>query len=240
MTAPNAGDSMGPGPRHDTVRDYYDELWKRKASPAAEPHDGRGVTRTDVARRVLTWGDRLLDVGCWGGEGLARMRAADRFRELYGVDLVPASVEKARSRGVLAEVVDLNLQKLPYADGYFDAVTCLAVVPQVFDPERAVAELARVLRPEGQLVLSVSNVAFLPIRLALLRGRLPRTSPDPGWDGGQLHYFTLGATRDLVARHGLRIVGIHAIGRWLPLRQLWPSLLSRDLVLDLRRSAASV
>jgi SAM-dependent methyltransferase len=228
---------MQQGSRHDTVHDYYEDLWSRKASPTTVPHIGRGATRTDVARSVLIAGDRLLDVGCWGGDGLARMEAAGRFRELYGVDLVPASVEKARSRGVRAEVVDLNLQGLPYSDGYFDAVTCLAVVPQVFDPERAVAELARVLRPEGQLVLSVSNVAFLPIRLALLRGHLPRTSPDPGWDGGQLHYFTLGATRELVAGHGLRVIGIHATGRLVSLRQLWPSLLSRDLVFDLRRSA---
>jgi SAM-dependent methyltransferase len=234
----NEGNSMHQGSRRDTAHDYYEELWTLKAGPAAVRHDGRGATRTDVARRLLVPGDRLLDVGCWGGEGLVRMEATSRFRELYGVDLVPASVERARSRGIQAEVVDLNLQGLPYPDGYFDAVTCLAVVPQVFDPERAVAELSRVVRPGGQLVLSVSNVAFLPIRLTLLRGRLPRTSPDPGWDGGQLHYFTLGATRELVARHSLSIVGIHATGRWLSLRQLWPSLLSRDLVFDLRRSAA--
>jgi len=236
MMAASGHGSMDPTPSRDTVHDYYEQLWRRKSSPTSLRHDGRGQTRTDVARRILVAGNRLLDVGCWGGEGLARMRAADRFRELYGVDLVPASVEQARSRGVQADVVDLNQQALPYPDGYFDVVTCLAVVAQVFDPERTVVELARVLRPAGQLVLSVPNVGFLPIRLALLGGRLPRTSPDPGWDGGQLHYFTLSATRELVERHDLVVAGIHATGRWLFLRQLRPSLLSRDLVFDLRRA----
>lgn len=222
--------------RRDAIGHYYDELWARKAGVAPPRPEGRGATRTDVARSLLLPGARLLDVGCWGGEGLARMQAGGSFAELHGVDLIPASVEAARARGIKAEVVDLNAQPLPYADGFFDAVTCLAVIAQVFDPERAVGELSRVLRPGGQLVLSVPNVAVIPNRLALLRGRLPRTSPDPGWDGGQLHYFTLRATRDLLERHGLRVRAAHPTGRWPALRRLWPAFLSRDLVFDARRA----
>ncbi len=219
----------------NAVQAYYDRLWASKAGcPAA--HDIVGPTRTDVARRLLRPGTRLLDVGCWGGEGLGRMDAASRFSELYGVDLIPASVEAARARGIQASLVDLNQQALPFADGLFDAVTCLAVIAQVFDPERTVAELARVLRPGGQLVLSVPNVAVLPNRLALLVGRRPRTSPDPAWDGGQLHYFTLGATRDLLERHGLVVQSVHPTGRRPMLRRVWPALLSRDLVFDVRRA----
>ncbi len=219
----------------DAIRRYYDELWVRKTAGAPEAGTS-AASRTDVARRLLSPGTRLLDVGCWGGEGLERMEAASRFPELYGVDLIPASVEAARARGIQASVVDLNQQALPFADGFFDAVTCLAVIAQVFDPVRAVAELARVLRPGGQLVLSVPNVAVLPNRLALLLGRRPRTSPDPAWDGGQLHYFTLGATRELLERHGLRVRAVAPTGRWLAPRRLWPALLSRDLVFDARRA----
>jgi SAM-dependent methyltransferase len=184
---------------------------------------------------MLRPGERLLDVGCWGGEGLERMGAAGGFRELYGVDLLDASVEAARRKGIRAERVDLNHETLPFPDEFFDSVTCLAVVAQVFDPERVVAELGRVLKIDGQLLLSVANIAALPHRTALLFGRLPITSRDPGWDGAQLHYFTEAATIDLLERHHLRVRRTSATGRWLWLRQLLPTLLSRDLVFDAER-----
>lgn len=217
--------------RGDLVQDYYRDLWRGKSEGWIR-HDGGGATRTDVAGSLLAGGNRLLDVGCWGGEGLQRMGAAGRFRELYGMDLLDSSVEAARAKGVQARVADLNREPLPFESEFFDAVTCLAVIGQVFDPERAVDELRRVLRVGGQLVLSVSNIAALPHRIALLLGRLPITSRDPGWDGGQLHYFTIAATRALLARHDFGVKRIVATGRWQSLRQVWPALLSRDLVFD--------
>jgi SAM-dependent methyltransferase len=227
----------GPDPTHpglgrDVVQAYYSDLWERKRGPTPPRHEGRGPTRTDIAGRLLRPGKRLLDVGCWGGEGLERMAVAPRFRELYGIDLLESSIEAARAKGIRAERVDLNHQVLPFPDGFFDAVTCLAVIAQVFDPERVVAELKRVLRVGGQLVLSVGNIAALPHRAALLFGRLPVTSRDPGWDGGQLHYFTAGTTRRLLERHDLLVRGTFASGRWLALRQLFPTLLSRELLFD--------
>jgi SAM-dependent methyltransferase len=179
----------------------------------------------------------MLDVGCWGGASLERMSAHNMFRELHGVDLLESSVQAARARGMKAEVVDLNQQSLPYDEGFFDAVTCLAVIAQLFDPGWALFEIRRVLRPSGQLILSVPNVACLPNRLKLLVGRRPRTSPDPGWDGGQLNYFTLSHTRKLLEQTGFEVRAVYAVGRWSRLRGAWPALLSRDLVFDATRSA---
>ena len=223
--------------RADRVRAFYKALWEGKSHAwSAAPRRQRG-TRTEVAGALLRPGARLLDVGCWGGEGLERMGASALFPELHGVDLIEASVQAARRRGIKAEVVDLNMRPLPYPDRFFDAVTCLAVIPQVFDPEAVVAELHRVLTPGGQLVLSVGNVAVLPNRVRLLLGRRPRTSPDPGWDGGQLHYFTLSETHRLLERHGFDVTGVHPAGRWLAARRLWLALLSSALVFDAHRRA---
>ena len=89
---------------------------------------------------------RVLDAGCGAGD-FARTIATPK---VVGVDLSPAIVERARSRGVDARVADI--QELPFADGEFDVVVCNWVLYHLPDLDRGLAELARVLRPGGRFV----------------------------------------------------------------------------------------
>ena len=147
--------------------------------------------RHTVAKRIIAGlSGKLLDIGCWGGKSLQLMGAFEQFEELYGVDIIKESVESARQIGIKATQCNLNEEPLPFDDNYFNVVTCLAVIGQIFDPYFVVKEIHRVLKINGILILNVPNVASLPNRIRLLLGRLPVTSRGPGWDGGQLHYFT--------------------------------------------------
>ena len=66
----------------------------------------------------------------------------------------------------------------------------------MFDPVLFLQRVGRVIRPGGQLVISVPNIRYWPRLKSLLLGYFPRTTGDPyGYDGGHLHYF---ATRNLV------------------------------------------
>ena len=85
------------------------------------------------------------------------------------------------------------------------------------------------LKTHGVLILNVPNVGSLPNRVRLLLGRLPVTSRDPGWDGGQLHYFTLFDTKKALESKGFRVLKVQVSGGTQALRQLWPSLLSGTL-----------
>jgi SAM-dependent methyltransferase len=114
-------------------------------------HDVTGWVRGDPALEALAAiaearPRRVLDAGC--GDGLfARTIAAP---SVVGVDSSPAMVERARSRGVDAQVADI--QQLPFDDGEFDVVVCNWVLYHLPDLEGGVAELARVVRGGGRFV----------------------------------------------------------------------------------------
>jgi methionine biosynthesis protein MetW len=188
--------------------------------------------RTDVVSGLLRPGAALLDVGCGDGDLLKRnMR---RFQRLHGVDIAMNRVSRAAaggSRDILVQVADIDAG-LPYDDGRFDAVTCVAVLEHVFDPAALVRELARVLKCEGQLVVEVPNIAFLPRRIGLLLGRLPRTAyNEPGWDGSHLHYFTFDALEKQLAQNGVQVTHRLCAGIAHRLRSVRPQLLGADIIL---------
>ncbi len=230
---------------------YYKELWLQKSGQHEYKlkkesgfygkvrdvlFDAQKNGRHSVAQTLLKGtAGRLLDIGCWGGEAVRSMGAMEQFDEVFGIDLIEDSVLSAKSKGVKAFVCNLNEQGLPFQDSFFDAVTCLAVVGQIFDPDFVLQETCRVLKPKGILILNVPNVASLPNRVRLLFGRAPVTSRDPGWDGGQLHYFTMGNVTEGLAANGFEVDRIHASGGGLWLRQIRPSLLSGTLTFKARK-----
>ena len=112
---------------------------------------------------------RVLEVG--GGEGeLAGRIVAELGAELVGVDQSERMVEIQRTNGLDARVADV--QELPFADEEFDAVLAAWMLYHVPDLDRALAEIARVLRRTGRLV-AVTNAIDHMQELWDLAGREP-------------------------------------------------------------------
>ncbi|MGW1345937.1 class I SAM-dependent methyltransferase [Kribbella sp. NPDC002412] len=102
-------------------------------------------------------GRRILDAGCGSGPLTAALR--DRGAIMTGFDLSPAMIELARRR--LGEDADLTVadlaKPLPYADTAFDDVVASLVLHYLEDWTEPLAELRRVLKPGGRLILSVNH-----------------------------------------------------------------------------------
>jgi ubiquinone/menaquinone biosynthesis C-methylase UbiE len=100
----------------------------------------------------------VLDVGC--GPGRLGGRVAEHCgAEVVGVDTSVRMVELARERGLAAIVGDA--QSLPFADREFDCVLAAWMLYHVPSLDRAVLELARVLRPGGLLVATTNGEGHL-------------------------------------------------------------------------------
>lgn len=104
--------------------------------------------------------DDLLEIGCGSGGLLARH--ASHVRRIAGIDLSEVQVRMARRRLARriadgsAEIVLGDVTALPWPDSRFSAVVWLwGVEVMVGDPHQALAEIRRVLRPDGRVVLSV-------------------------------------------------------------------------------------
>jgi 2-polyprenyl-6-hydroxyphenyl methylase/3-demethylubiquinone-9 3-methyltransferase len=148
-------------------------------------------------------GRRAADVGCGAGllaEPLARLGAA-----VTAVDAAPENIAAARlhAQGQGLEI-DYRVGGVESLDGQHDLVTCLEVVEHVADPRGFVAGLARILAPDGLLVLSTPNRTatsrLVMILLAEGTGRIPRGTHD--WE----KFLTPEETCALLRDAGLEIV----------------------------------
>jgi len=95
----------------------------------------------------------LLDIGSGGGFVASGLREAAR---VTAIDISATAVVEARNAGV-HRVAVADAQRLPFADGSFQAAVCSEVLEHVEDPGRVIAEAARVLAPGGILLFSTPN-----------------------------------------------------------------------------------
>jgi 2-polyprenyl-3-methyl-5-hydroxy-6-metoxy-1,4-benzoquinol methylase len=108
---------------------------------------------------------RVLEVGCGMGQLAERMHL-ELDAEVVAIDQSERMVELTRKRGVDAHVADV--QELPYDDGEFDVVVAAWMLYHVPDVERALDEIARVLRPAGRLVTATNHADHLKELRALV------------------------------------------------------------------------
>ncbi len=122
---------------------------------------GEHLSRYGFAARGVA-GLRVLDVACGAGFGLQTLRRAGAHA--IGMDLDVEALSAGRASAT-APVACADATRLPLADGTLDRVVSFETLEHVHDAEAMVAELGRVLRPDGELILSTPNRAFGPPEL---------------------------------------------------------------------------
>jgi SAM-dependent methyltransferase len=100
---------------------------------------------------------RVLDLGCGVGDSVDLFRSLEPRVRWTGVDVEASPEVASRTRGD-AEFVTFDGVHLPFADASFDLVYCKQVLEHVRRPQPLLAEVARVLRPDGWLAGSTSHL----------------------------------------------------------------------------------
>lgn len=177
---------------------------------------------------------RVLDIGCGKGQFLFDLTDALKqtrqaaFARVAVVDLIRAEGNRLGEITPVPEFFQQSVdgEALPFTDGSFDFVSCNHVLEHIFETEKFLKEIRRVLQPDGLAVVSVPNCAAWMNRIAFLFGGQPLGS-EVGtqsvtygfWPGflqdrlkqfspsGHIRDFTPRSLRDLTAACGFTPAG---------------------------------
>jgi ubiquinone/menaquinone biosynthesis C-methylase UbiE len=190
----------------------------------------------------------ILDVGCGDGSALATAASQNGGHRFAGIDWSADALRQARRRSLTVVRAAVSAPGLPVADDAADVVIMSELIEHLVDPDAAVAEVRRVLRPGGSLLLSTPNLAAWYNRGLLAAGIQPVFSEvslravfgRPGRVvAGHLRLFTRRALTEFLTASGFRCVSVagaryHDVPRPLgPLDRAfcrWPSAASILLV----------
>ena len=136
---------------------------------------GRRIA-VDAAERI---GGRILEVGVGTGLSLTSYSSINR---IVGIDISQAMLDKARDRvrrhrlGHVESIKVMDAEQLTFPDASFDVVVAQYVVTAIPNPERALDEFARVVRPGGEIILTSRIGAESGLRRTMERLLMPMTS----------------------------------------------------------------
>lgn len=193
------------------------------------------VHRSTVLLKLIPkQGATILDLAC--GDGALLMQLYSRYKNLIGIDIAKNRIQKAKARfkkvRITARLIAHNLDKgIPLSSTSVSVVCCEASLAYFSDPEFMIDEIHRVLKHKGVCVVQIGNYAFLPRRIKLFLGYLPKVSSFKGFgDGGMIHYFTYQTLKELFETRGFKVVAVECSGIFPNLRKVWPSLLASDII----------
>lgn len=157
-------DEIGEIVANDDFRETIDrpifdvsDGYERWASTYDEPGNPLIAAEQPVLWQLLEGAGpgRALDVPC--GTGRHTERLIELGHEVIAVDRTPAMLSRARERAPHAHFIEADLRELPLEDDAVDLAICALALEHLKDLEKPVAELARVVRRGGRVIISESH-----------------------------------------------------------------------------------
>jgi 2-polyprenyl-3-methyl-5-hydroxy-6-metoxy-1,4-benzoquinol methylase len=228
LTARDVGRTLRPDERAEDYVEFYQRIGEAQLEEAYYSRHGYAVARHHLLLGLLAphakRGGSLLDVGC--ASGYYAVRYAQRGGSATGIDVAESSLTLARERAKGAGVSDRcafelgDVRDLPVEDCSVDVVLATEVLEHIREQRQALAELVRVLRPGGTLVVSSPGV----LDALTIRQRIAvRTAQTPAAAGVEIE--RLGQNEALLAAGIAHQPYFHDAFTFPQLRELLPARL---------------
>lgn len=195
-------------PFHDGQGDEDRNFWKATAEGydawIANDFQDQYEVNWNILAKHMAPHIRLLDVGC--GPGTLSLRLARHCHEVWGVDVTPEMIRVAEEK-LACEPANVCFQEadacaLPFENHMFDTVMSVNALQTMDQPEAAISEMHRVLRPGGELLLiTYCYGEATPAEHNALLDWAVRYDGRPMW-----HSFTSDQLATLLAAKGFEVV----------------------------------
>ncbi len=145
----------------DNISDEYEVAYSKDVADSLRTYIFLS-RREYVLSMIDLENGNVLDIGC--GPGILTEDLLKRNFRVWNIDISEGMVEKARQRMRIVSGAENayfsvgDIEKLDFADKFFDLVLCVGVLEYLSDDTIALREIARVLKPGGSAILTVPNM----------------------------------------------------------------------------------
>ena len=116
---------------------------------------------------------KILDVGCGFGDNTIKIKDVCPNSKMYGIDFYEEGLRKCKEHGIITKKVNIEDEKFPFKNNYFDILISNMVVEHIDDLDKFISEQKRILKNDGKLIISTNNASSWHNILALIFGWMP-------------------------------------------------------------------
>ncbi|WP_373975569.1 class I SAM-dependent methyltransferase [Chitinibacter sp. SCUT-21] len=179
-----------------------------------------GHIRSEISPLLPSHAQRALEVGCGNGGTLAWLKANGVCDEIVGLEYCHDASEIARQQ--LDLVIEGDAEQIDLAQlGQFDLILCLDVLEHLRDPWALLKRLKQLLKPNGQIIVSVPNIQHHSVVLPLLfHGRWQYQAAGI-LDRTHLRFFTQATAQELLSQAGFKVEQCTGLGQQWAKSRFW-------------------
>jgi SAM-dependent methyltransferase len=188
---------------------FYETYWSKDGSKWTPSSGSISADERDLFARHLPTGTKCLDYGCGDGIRYGRMLRESGVGHI-GFDISENAVGQARAGGLDVRLLTPE-GRTSLEDNSVDAAICFEVLEHLMEPQCALAEIFRCLRPGGVAMLSVPNAGFYTQRIEFLvtgffcPGGSPHTARKSPWCDPHIRFYNPKIFRQLALSVGFEV-----------------------------------
>lgn len=169
-----------------------------------QPLEGSELVRLKKVLNLIGTGKTVLDVGCWDGSISLLIKAEGN--NVYGLENSHNAVQSAIAKDIPVKQFNLEEDKWPDFGFEFDVVFAGEILEHIFDTDKFLQNIQKMLKDNGFLVLTTPNIASLGRRIMLLFGINPLIETTAReYDAGHIRYFTKKGLFKLLEENGFEV-----------------------------------